>query len=378
MNQNHYDAFISYRHKAPDQVIAGTLQGLLEEYRPPKSVAGHRIEKIGRVFRDRTELPDSADLQESLNDALYASDYLIAVLSPEYQKSKYCMDEIRTFKKKNGQRTDRILPILVSGEPDESIPDVLRHQMKEVTDPDGTVHMEEVEVEPLCCDVRADSLRQSKKMLKTEFLRVAAPILGCSFDDLYRRHLRRRRQQLFTVFFSAFLLLGIVLALVSAFAYKTFVAEQKVRSNLVDTYARNGASQIALDDQEKSMMYYSDALSLNKETQAARTGALLLLQQCGWLNKEEQVPGMLLNGQIYNVEKKPLAVDSQGRQLWLSRDGEYFLGSEKTAVSSGELIACAENGSCLTFWEEEEIVFYFPDRDSKIRIPIPEKELDLR
>lgn len=56
-----YDAFISYRHTEPDKAIAEKLHRMLETYKVPKAVIKMGSQKkVGRVFRDREELPTSS------------------------------------------------------------------------------------------------------------------------------------------------------------------------------------------------------------------------------------------------------------------------------------------------------------------------------
>ena len=116
----HYSAFISYRHLEPDAYVAERLQRMLESYRPPKG-AGVK-DRIEYVFLDRAELPTSKSLDQSLKDALHNSDYLIVILSEKYKESIWCMEEIRVFKEIHGGRVDRILPVLVQGEPADALP----------------------------------------------------------------------------------------------------------------------------------------------------------------------------------------------------------------------------------------------------------------
>ena len=115
-----YDAFISYRHLPLDHAVADRTQKLLEAYRPPRGLGKDRI---GRLFRDQTELPTSGDLDDALQRALASSRFLIAILSPRLKESKWCMEEIRSFKEAHGGKIDHILPVLVEGEPADSIPD---------------------------------------------------------------------------------------------------------------------------------------------------------------------------------------------------------------------------------------------------------------
>ena len=74
-----YDAFISYRHLPLDEAFAERVQELLERYRPPKGVCGSKHTRIERVFRDKTELPTSGDLDQSLRNALLSSRFLIVI-----------------------------------------------------------------------------------------------------------------------------------------------------------------------------------------------------------------------------------------------------------------------------------------------------------
>ena len=63
-NKKRYSAFISYRHLPLDEKVAVRVQNMLENYRQPRGVA--RGKRIGRIFRDTTELPMSEDLTNSM------------------------------------------------------------------------------------------------------------------------------------------------------------------------------------------------------------------------------------------------------------------------------------------------------------------------
>lgn len=260
-----YDAFISYRHCPLDEAVATRLQELLERYRPPKGACGGNKVRINRIFRDKTELPTSSDLDTALTEALLSSRYLIIVLSEETKNSKWCMEEIRQFKEAHGGKINHILPVLVSGEPDASLPELLRYE--------GST-----EVEPLCCDVRADSTHDSLKKLKVEFLRIAAPLLDCGFDDLYQRHKRRSRQQRM-IGLAGITALALTLG---AFGLHSYKSQQQYEKTLLNTYITR-ASQMIISDKAQSLSYYQKALALDPSSQSAKTGVLMLLQQNIWL-----------------------------------------------------------------------------------------------
>ena len=185
-----YDAFISYRHIKRDQAIACSLLNLLEAL-PLKG------RKKFHIFRDREEFPTSSDLGNTIHSALENSDYLILICSPEYLESKWCREELTYFRKLHGDTNRNIIPILVSGEPAEAFPKELFTQEEERITPDGTMERYTRHMEPLGADVRGKTIRKSKKMLRdTEYLRIAAAMLNCRFDDLYHREQRRLRKKL--------------------------------------------------------------------------------------------------------------------------------------------------------------------------------------
>jgi WD40 repeat protein len=184
--KKHYDAFISYRHGGLDGLVAKRLHKLLETYRFPSSIAKKVGKKrLQRIFRDREELPTSSNLSSNIESALENSDFLLLICSPRLLESMWCMREVTTFGELHGK--DRIISLLIEGEPDDSFPPGIRE--REI---DGQIVM----VEPLAADIRAATWKKSLRLLSGEKLRLLAPILGVAYDDLRQRHRRRRRQQI--------------------------------------------------------------------------------------------------------------------------------------------------------------------------------------
>lgn len=182
MSERNFCAFISYRHTDPDQQIAVRLHRMIERYTLPRALRIQRgVKHPGKVFRDQDELPLSANLGKDIETALDHSAWLICICSPRYLQSKWCLRELEYFLKNHP--VERVLTLLVEGRPHESFPEVLRY----VVDAQGN----RVAQEPLAGDVRGSTLRESLKKLRREKLRLLAPILGVSFDDLYQREHRR-------------------------------------------------------------------------------------------------------------------------------------------------------------------------------------------
>ncbi len=183
MEHKQYSAFISYRHMTPDQEIAKRLHTLIETYGIPGSVRKKTgKKKMGYVFRDQEELPLSSDLGRDIETALDRSEWFIAICSPRYLQSRWCLREMEYFIERKGR--DHILTLLVEGEPADAFPEMIRF----TTDENGN----KTELEPLAADVRGKTLSDCFRKLKEEKLRILAPMLGLTFDDLKRRARKRK------------------------------------------------------------------------------------------------------------------------------------------------------------------------------------------
>ena len=125
MEQQSYCAFISYRHESPDQEIAKALHTAIETYGIPGSVRRQTGKKrMGKVFRDQEEPPLSSDLGADIEAALDRSEWFIAICSPRYLESKWCLRELEYFIEHKGN--DHVLTVLVEGEPKDSFPEMIR------------------------------------------------------------------------------------------------------------------------------------------------------------------------------------------------------------------------------------------------------------
>ncbi|MBQ6060710.1 MAG: TIR domain-containing protein, partial [Clostridia bacterium] len=202
MSSSQYTAFISYRHQTPDQEIAKKLHQMIETYTVPAALRQDGARHPGKVFRDQEELPLSADLGRDIEAALDNSDWLICICSPRYLQSKWCLRELEYFIEHKGR--DRVLAVLVEGEPEDSFPELLRFE----TDENGN----RKEREPLAANVRGESLADNLKKLKKEKYRILAPIVGTSFDGLYQRARRRTMRNIMAAALATVAVLGGFLA----------------------------------------------------------------------------------------------------------------------------------------------------------------------
>lgn len=256
-NQNYYyDAFISYSHVEKDSRLAGKLHSRLEHYRIPKKIqklSGKK--KIRRVFRDQEELPLSSDLSGNIKKALETSEYLIVLCSPESLASKWVQREVAYFLELHGR--ERILAVLVNGEPETAFPSILCTEEKKIIHENGEETIVTVEVEPLAADMRGNSTGESEKKLKQELLRLLAPMLSCTYDDLRQRHREYRIKKVAAV-------LSVIFILLTGFAGYALSQNMKIKEqyqqarrnqarylceisgNLLDTGDRIGALKTAM------------------------------------------------------------------------------------------------------------------------------------
>lgn len=198
-----YDAFISYRHSGADQAVAAKLQRLLEAR---KKADGTKLS----IFRDNTELSASPSLGSTLHEALDQSRYLILICSPDYLNSTWCMDELDYFRRIRGG-SDSILILLSEGDPDELFPKILQSREEAVHGENGSP--------PLAANVCGETTRARLRKLRVEYLRIAAPLLGVSFDQLYQRAQRRQ----------IVLLSWVIAALFAFLLYSAFLITQITR-----------------------------------------------------------------------------------------------------------------------------------------------------
>ena len=188
-----YDAFISYRHAEKDTLIASEIQKSLERFRIPKAIQKQTgKQRFNRIFRDVEELPISSNLTEDLTEALRLSEFLIVICSYRTSESDWVKREIDTFLELHDYNKQLVLTVLVEGEPDEVIPEELRHDNIIHYLADGTFYCKDEVVEPLAANYRMPIA----KARKTELPRLAASMLGCNYDDIIRRRKAFKRRRL--------------------------------------------------------------------------------------------------------------------------------------------------------------------------------------
>jgi tetratricopeptide (TPR) repeat protein len=195
-----YRAFISYSHR--DKAVATRLHRTVESYRIPAKLVGTVTpvgtvpKRLAPVFRDRDELPASADLGGELTAALKRSMFLMVICSPASAKSHWVDQEILNFKRMHGD--SRVLALIVGGTPygsdmpgredEECFPRSLRFKLG----PDG--ELSDTPAEPIAADIRTDGDGR-----RLAYLKLIAGLTGLKLADLVQRETQRRMRRLATV-----------------------------------------------------------------------------------------------------------------------------------------------------------------------------------
>ena len=321
-----YTAFISYTHEPGLMETARTLQHMLEQYKIPAPLRKSPKDKhIGRIFLDRTELSSHSDMEAVLNDALDHSEFLIVLLSPSTAVSPWVAREIEHFQEHH--TPDRILTVLVSGEPRETLPGPLQEQK-----------------EGLAADIRSASFSEQKKKMKTEILRLIAPMLGCGFDDLRQRQKEyefRRRIRILGGVTAVSLVMAAVLGYAAFQIDKNYRLVQ--RSNAL-SLARESAELFAEGDRTEAIQKAVEALP---ESEADHSKPLLLQAKAA------------LSDALYAYQGKQSALSLlEARQTW--KMNQASTGDEMISPKQDLFLSRDRSGLYIYDTRQGQFLRYYP------------------
>ncbi|MDE5748718.1 MAG: WD40 repeat domain-containing protein, partial [Acetatifactor sp.] len=224
--------------------------------------------------------------------------------------------EIDTFISLHGR--EHILAILVEGEPQDAFPEKL--QVDEEGNP----------VEPLAADVRGASRREMNRKLRTELIRLAAPLLHCSYDDLRQRHRERRMKK---VMFAASMMAvaGVLFGVYSA--YNTAMIRENYRQKQVN----------------QSKYLATTSLSLLEEGDR-QTAALVALE--GLPTPQEDRPYV---ASAQYALSAALCCYDMGNTIGMDRSLKHDLPVQEFAFDdAGERILSIDQGGTIYVWNVED------------------------
>ena len=359
--ERQYWAFISYSHQ--DREWGDWVHQKLETFKVPKGMIGSDSRGDGLIprrlfpiFRDREELPTSADLGTQINTALANSRYLVVICSPRSAKSIWVNEEILTYKRLG--RSDRILAMIVDGEPntfdvpgreeEECFPEALRFELGE----EGK--LTDRRTEPIAADVRPQGDGKDNGLLK-----LAAGLLGVGFDDLKQRDQHRRIQRLKALASFAILLVAVFAALgVALYFQRNEAQNQRNRAEEKEALVSHTLGQSdyllaleRLDNQEPTLAlaHLARAVRTSNHRDAGMRAALLLLQR-SWARPVS--PALRLPDQGGVVQS---VFSPDGRKIAIGTgDGEIEIRDAHTMELAAEPIDLGESTLTWHRYEGEE------------------------
>ncbi|WP_179875664.1 toll/interleukin-1 receptor domain-containing protein [Sinorhizobium sp. BJ1] len=244
-----YRAFISY--SASDRTVAERLQRSLESYRIPKPLrrsGGYRNERVSPIFRDRSDLKASADLGQTIREALESSEYLIVLCSPAAANSQWVDKEISFFKELG--RSDNIIAVIVRGvpvvndparEPQGAFPKALVGLLCG----DGSL------TEPLAADIQEPAADgRGGDGFNLAKLKIIATLLGVSLAELTQRQAEvdRRQRRVAQAVAAGMLVLAVVAGTGAWIAVEQSQAAERRLQNAVDSAARQIVATVRYRD----------------------------------------------------------------------------------------------------------------------------------
>lgn len=196
-----YIAFISYNHNERDIKVAKVLQSLLEHTTIPKSSRINNKRKLGKIFRDESEL-HCGDLSEQIKNALNKSEYLIILCSQEYNNSDYCKKELYYFCDECSDK-NHVQVIVSDGNPN-NIEKMIPRRLWNNNEP------------PLAAEIIASSLKGNiKKLRKYEYAKIMGGILNINSDSFINR-LKVNKRRIISLY------IIITIAFLSLIAYSLY------------------------------------------------------------------------------------------------------------------------------------------------------------
>jgi len=429
MKKYTYDAFISYRHTELDKFVAENLHKMLEAFRLPGNIAkkknGGRT-RIERVFRDKEELPLTSNLEDPIMQALGQSEYLIVICSPRLRESLWCRKEIETFIELHGR--EKVLAVLIEGEPSESFPEELLYVNETVQKPDGTTEIVKKPMEPLAADVRGKNKKEMLKAMRTEILRLLAPMFDLGYDDLRQRHRERKMKRVLAASLTgaavclAFGAVSTTMALrihsqkeqieaqnleIQAKTSEIQLQNSRLMENQAENLAEESLRQLADGDRIGAINtavsalteYEGISMPYTAEAQYALTESLHVYDNGASIKPQFQLEtaGVISFMAVSPDKKKVMTYDAsgaitvwdtqegtmlaeiRGEEIYVAGESCIFLDSNRLAYMTfdGLNVYDIEKGTTSLHLEEDDVYSIYADRNGKYLIGKGWKELYL-
>ncbi len=177
-----------------DAELAEKLAESIRRYRLPRGVKLPEGMDYRRILLEPAEVPFDDEGRLRLRD----SRFLALLCSPETRNDPGVLERLRYFRHTHGK--EQIIAIIAEGEPIDSFPEsfIEKKKVRHIM-PDMSVVERIDTIEPVAADLRANSRRRWREVLRYETVRITASVLGLHPDALEQRHRSRRRKAIAAV-----------------------------------------------------------------------------------------------------------------------------------------------------------------------------------
>jgi WD40 repeat protein len=354
-------AFMSYCWRPADRRAARWLQDAIESYRWPKGLpvpaaANLTAGRLGKVCRDDTDFRAGPNLPGQIDDRLRRSEWLIVICSPATPSSSWVEFEIASFV--HARSADRIILVLVDGDPAESFPSMFRS---------GPL------AGPIAADMRPSPERSRRAARRHALLQVISALVDVDLDVLANRDAMRRarRQQLITAVVAV---LAIVIGGLSVlyFAQRVEAVRQRAMTALAGERAtmegQRAESATAFSEFARAREFEIQGLAgeaavhfaqslARRSTVEARAGLSrsLTSPHRAWdaarAAVEERECGLLRRGALVNVPALRAVATLDGANLSLFDAADGRLLRRLTVGETTRLFAVSRDGRVLALGE---------------------------
>ncbi|MBR0207326.1 MAG: hypothetical protein IJQ43_00345 [Oscillospiraceae bacterium] len=173
-----------------DEAVARRLGESIRSYRLPSNV---KLPEEGLDYRRILYDCEGGPLDDARREALDASRFLVMICTPATRNDPGILARLAYFRRK--RRKEDVIAVIAAGEPADSFPEsfIEKKPVQHIL-PDMTV-VERIEtIEPVAADLRGDTERRRREVLRYETVRITASVLGLHPDDLEQRQRSRRRR----------------------------------------------------------------------------------------------------------------------------------------------------------------------------------------
>lgn len=178
-----------------DADTANALAESIRKYRLPSGMPlPENDTDYRRILLDTQETAFNEQVQKQLDK----SRFLVFLCSPESKNSEAVKSRLAAFCRMHDK--DKLIAVIVRGEPEEAFPEDFRERkMVRHILPDHRVIERMETIEPVAADLRADSEKRKKQLLRYETVRIVASVLSLHPDDLEQRQHARQKKTLLRI-----------------------------------------------------------------------------------------------------------------------------------------------------------------------------------